>query len=357
MARGPIVAVGAAALAGAGFLLAAVPLGARNNALPAGNIVLNGGFEEGTGSADGHFIAGSLPRWHRTDPSSGFTAVRYGATGSFPGTSVRDDVGGGTNFAAGGPRDTQKIVQLDQTIDLSPYASDIDNGGVKARVTAYIGGYQSDTDTGQVDFELDGTPNNIGFSQVLALDTLGPVTAADRGGQTKLVRRTDTFAVDKGARTLKVTLVAKPSSGNYTNVFFDNISVELFTGSPPPTTGATSTGSTSTGRTTTQSTTSGTTTSGHPPPPPPPPRAGTKPALALGCSHQRLVATIRPAKKSKKVLYVSFSVNGKARATDRKAPFTYGFSTKGLKTPVRVTAVVHFARSKLTIRKQHARCN
>ena len=81
MPRGPMLAVGAAALAAAGFLLAAMPLGARNAALPNGNIVLNPGFEEGQGSTDGHFVAGSLPRWHRPDSSTGFTAVRYGATG------------------------------------------------------------------------------------------------------------------------------------------------------------------------------------------------------------------------------------------------------------------------------------
>jgi hypothetical protein len=348
MARGPLVAVGAAALAGAGFLLAAVPLGARTGALPTGNLVQNPGFEEGTGSADGHFVA-ALPRWRRPDASAGFTAVRYGATGGFPGLGVRDDVGGQTNFAAGGPRDNEKEVDLEQQVDLSTWAAEIDRGGVQARISAYIGGYQNDADSGQVTIELYGAENDQGWTPYYGGDDLGPVTRSDRGGVTKLLRRTTTLAVHTGTRRLKLRLRAFPSGGDYTNVFFDNVSVELFSGTPPPTTGTTTAPTTTTRPSTTTGTTSQTTTTSPPKPPAP------KPVLSLACARRRLVATVKPAKGSR-VLSVGFSVNGKARTTDRTAPFVLSLSTKGLRAPVHVTAVVHFAKSKTTLRRQHGRC-
>jgi hypothetical protein len=348
VARGRLAVVGLLALGAAGYLLAAVPLGAKTSALPAGNLAQNPGFEEGPGAPDRSFVA-SLPKWQRPGTGVGFTAVRYGAAGGFPGLTVRDAIAGQTNFAAGGPASAgQKYTDLQQSIDVSAGAAQIDRGDVQVKSSALIGGRQGNTDYGRVTIELYGAKGADGFTPFFGSVELGPVLAADRDDQTKLVRRSKATDLPKGTRRLQVILRAFGGSGGYADAYFDNISVELAQGTNPSTTSTTSTRQTTTAPTSSTTTSPTTTGTGSKPP-------ARKPALSLACSRHRLVATIKPAKGSV-VLYVSFLVNGKTKATDRKAPFVARISTKGLRLPLRVAAVVHLKRSTVTLRKQFHRC-
>ena len=83
--------------------------------------------------------------------------------------------------------------------------------------------------------------------------------------------------------------------------------------------------------------------------------AGAKPALVVTCKAKTLVATVRPAKGSK-VSSVTFLVNGRAVAIDKKAPFTARVGTAGLPAQLKVSARVKQAGKTATLTKSIPRC-
>jgi hypothetical protein len=96
--------------------------------LVAGNLVLgtnwivNGDAEAGAGSTDGSLVA--VPGWTLGSPTA--TVVQYlSVPGSFPAISEAPAVHG-NNFFAGGPG--QQISALDQWVDVTAFATQIDQG-------------------------------------------------------------------------------------------------------------------------------------------------------------------------------------------------------------------------------------
>jgi hypothetical protein len=73
------------------------------------------------------------------------------------------------------------------------------------------------------------------------------------------------------------------------------------------------------------------------------------------CKAKTLVVTVRPAKGTK-VTSVTFLVNGKAAAIDKKAPFTARIGTAGLAAQLKVTARVKVAGKTTVLTKSIARC-
>jgi hypothetical protein len=73
---------------------------------------------------------------------------------------------------------------VDQSVDLTPWAAQIDTGTVPWVLSAWIGGYASDPDNARIHLEF------FNSSMVsLGLHTIGPVSPADRDNQTKLLFR------------------------------------------------------------------------------------------------------------------------------------------------------------------------
>src|SRR4051812_49183429 len=87
----------------------AVPAGA---AIPAGNLVINPGAEDGAAATDDvHVFAPDFP-WSTTP---GFTQVAYGTAG-FPSVQVAESIGGGKALFAGGPSNASSSAE--QTVDV-----------------------------------------------------------------------------------------------------------------------------------------------------------------------------------------------------------------------------------------------
>ena len=302
------IAVVATAVAAIGALLVAGPLAARSNTLPVGNLVQNPGGEADQGASNSNTTV--IPQGWTTTGT--FTSIKYG-TPDFLTTAFAAQIGGGTNFLAGGRN--APLSTAEQTIDVSAAALDIDASGVQAKLSAYLGGYTSQKDAGMVDAVfLSATDTALGTVRV------GPVTPADRQSKTTMVLRSATAAVPKGTTKIKVVMTSTRADGTYNDGYLDNISLEL----------------------------------GTAPPPPPPPAAG-KPKLVAACSGKTLVATVRAAAGSK-VTSVTFLVNGKVVLVDSKAPFGLRFKATGHPVYLKVTARVRAAGKTTVVTKTVRPC-
>jgi hypothetical protein len=198
-------------------LVFAVPAGARQSA---GNLLQDGGAEEAQGSGD---QVVPIPGWTTTET---FTAGLYGANG-LPAAS-RGPPGAGKNLFAGGPGSS--VSTATQTLDVSSNAAAIDAGTLNATLDGWLGGWETQEDSASATAQfLDGA------RKTLAAITIGPVTAADRGGQTKLLERTAKGNVPRGTRFIQVTITARRASGVYNDGYADNLSLTLAAGPAQPT--------------------------------------------------------------------------------------------------------------------------
>lgn len=208
-------------------LIASLGVGAVG-AVPAGasttkTLILNGTAEAGTGSSNGGVV--TVPDWTDTNGAS-FTAVKYGATGggfltaSSPGIPKNHKL----NFFAGGPGDPDDSIVAAQTVNLSSYVNAIKGGHVTAEIQGWLGGSGSATDEAFVEVDFK---NKKGFLTGSSL-TIGPVTEAQRGGVTELMKQTNTATVPKGARSAYVQLIFDRISGTtYNDAFMDDIGLFL----------------------------------------------------------------------------------------------------------------------------------
>ena len=210
---------GLAALAIAGVaigaLLLAGPLEAGSSTLPAGNLVQNPGGEADVGANDSNTTV-APQGWVTTGT---FSAVRYGAP-DFLTTAFAAQIGGGSNFLSGGRN--APVSTATQVIDVSGSTTEIDAGGVQAKLSAYLGGYTSQKDAGMADAVfLSATDAQLGSVRV------GPVGPTDRQGKTTLLVRSATGDVPKGTTKIKVVLTSTRADGTYNDGYFDNIALEL----------------------------------------------------------------------------------------------------------------------------------
>ena len=181
------------------------------------NLLQNPGAEAGAGATNSSAVA-VPPGW---TPAGPFTAVAYGTPG-FPVS------GSGKNFFAGGPGAGRSSGT--QILDVSSYAAAIDAGGMQATLSGLLGGFDTQEDSVTVEatfLDQSGAP--------LSGDDLriGPVTAADRGGQTKLLSRSATATVPSGARKVEVVITAVRASGYYNDGYADDVSLTLQASSRP----------------------------------------------------------------------------------------------------------------------------
>jgi hypothetical protein len=221
--------IGTAGIAALAALACAAPAGA---AVPSGNLLVNGDAQAGAGATDSSAVAPvPIPGWATT---ANLTEHAYGA-GTFPDTAVSAAIGGGTQFFAGGPRATgdNTTETAGQDVDVAGAGAEIDAGGVRATLAAALGGFESQADAARVDatfLAADG--------RSLGGVTVGPVTAADRGHETRLLARTASAAVPAGTRRVRVVITATRVEGSYNDGYADNVSLSLAAvpaPTPPPT--------------------------------------------------------------------------------------------------------------------------
>jgi hypothetical protein len=193
-------------------------------AIPAGNLVLNPGAEDGPGATNTSTI-NPPPSWL---VAGELTAVQYGSPGGFPSPAVRDSISGGANFFAGGNTSSSAAFQ---TIDVSGAAPEIDADDAYATLSGYLGGFESQGDSVTVIVtyqDQDGTDN----SQSVIF--IGPVTPEDRARQTTMLLRSASGSIPPGTRTIQVTLFINGVDGSYNDGYADNLSLTLHQGKPPP---------------------------------------------------------------------------------------------------------------------------
>lgn len=205
------------------------PLLGTSAAPLAGNLLVNGGFEQGPGVR----VPGAgtpVPGW---TTESGMTAARHGAFPhrGFPSWLDAARWSGGTNLLWGGLTGPSSAAQ---TVDVGGAAAAIDAGTATVRLSAELGGGLRETDhmTATASF-LDGA------GAALATLPVGPVTAEDRRGQTTLLRREAATPAPIGTRRIRVTLRASARAGAASSALADNVKLTL---DAPPTGGSTAGG-------------------------------------------------------------------------------------------------------------------
>lgn len=109
-------------------------------ALQTGNLIANPGAEVGAAATTFSAVA-RPPSWQTT---SNFTQVGYAVPDSPPAPA-----GGGSNYFAGGP--SNPLSTATQVVDVASSATAIDAGRVRAGLSALIGGFSGQGDSGTVD--------------------------------------------------------------------------------------------------------------------------------------------------------------------------------------------------------------
>jgi hypothetical protein len=310
------IAIGSAGFTAAGVILlaTATPGVAEQTAIPAGNLVKNPGAEANFGGE--HHTGNIAPNgWTKGEPAAGLRygapiqVVRYGPDSRYPDVAVARAIGGGRGFFAGGYPNT--VSYSFQVIDVSGAAPEIDGGGVKACLSAYLGGYRDQPGRARVTVEfLDEGEARLGQVQA------GPVVQSHRKAVTTMLRRAAQAAVPRNTRQLRVTITAE-SGGSASNYgYADNISVALT-------------------------------------------RGACEPVLAVRCQGGALVATVTPSAiaRTQRVSYTVRGGKGSKKATAARAPYTARVPMTGLTGRLTVTAVVTQAGSgNIILTKKSRRC-
>ena len=195
------------------------------------NLLVNPGFETADPSGSG-YSGVTIPGWTETGTP---TVIQYGTQGGYPfafGSPLPKffdfpqtaPLGGGDNFAGGGPVATSTI---SQTVDLTGAA------GTPFTLSADLGGQGWDPSDASVQVTfLDA------HGDVLGADSLNPVTLWDRLGFTGFEDRDISGTVPDGTTSAQVTTTFTDNDtflGNYNGAYADN---ESFTVGDPSLTAA-----------------------------------------------------------------------------------------------------------------------
>ncbi|MFO7572656.1 MAG: hypothetical protein R6W48_08680 [Gaiellaceae bacterium] len=303
-----LVAMGTLLLAAAG------PGSATEQAIPAGNLVTNPGGEANAGGDNltRNIAPNGWTKGEDAKPRSApIQVIRYGDASKvyYPTPANARAIGGGRSFFAGGY--PSEVSTAFQTIDVGRAAPEIDGGGVKACLSAYLGGFRDKAGRARVTVEfLDEAEARLGQVQA------GPVTQGHRKGVTVMLRRAAQSAVPRNTRLLRVTITAESGGGPSNYGYADNISVALT-------------------------------------------RGACEPVLAVRCQAGALVATVTPSAiaRTQRVSYTVRGAKGSKKATAARAPYTARIPMSGLTGGLTVTAVVTQAGSgPIVLTKKSRRC-
>jgi hypothetical protein len=173
------------------------------------NLIFNGGAEQAPGRSEPKQDLG-LAGWRDWGP---MTALRYGSPQGCPSEHSPGPKARGESFFCGG---TAQRAEIEQLVDLSALAREIDAGTLRFRLSGWFGGYAEQTDLAYLDASfLDAHGGELARVRV------GPVTLADRrreiDGQgealTGLLERAQQGELPPRARSARLTLVSEAGSG------------------------------------------------------------------------------------------------------------------------------------------------
>jgi hypothetical protein len=320
-----MTARGIAIASSTGFTLATaiaalllLPTGnAATTVLPSGNLVKNPGGEVPLGGAlpaENKAVPAAWQDVPHPDPSRGagpgIQVVRYGTHQSVLTPALSGAIGGGRSFFAG--RYSNMESGAFQMIDVSRAAADIDAGGVKACLSAYLGGAApgwGENVKARADLQFLGEGDAL-RGQL----SIGPVTPANRRDAPTLLWRASERAVPSGTRMLRVSLTFTGffSSG----AFADNISAALTKGRCIP-------------------------------------------QLAVRCQGGALLATVTPsdAVRTQRVRFQVKAAKGQKLVNDARAPYTAQVPMAGLTGRLTVTATLTQAGGgNVVLTKKSRRC-
>jgi hypothetical protein len=200
-----------------GLLMSAIATAAGTKPIISANLVQNGGAEIGGAAQDASHVV-TPAGWKTT---AGFTAVRYGAGGGFPDATISKAIAGGKQFFAGGISGDSPLATASQVV-LVPAAFRKAGLKVTATLSAALGGYSSQLDDASVTATfLDTAGAKLGVLKV------GPISAARRGGVTKLVPVSKKLPLPAGTASIEVTITANARSGGYKDGYADNVALRL----------------------------------------------------------------------------------------------------------------------------------
>jgi hypothetical protein len=283
-------------LAAAGLVLVGVlagSVGAQGSALPVGNLVKNPGGEVPLG---GDFWTRNIEPavWVQVtdedERGKGVQVVRYGKDSRLLDASLSAAIGGGRNFFSGGY--PSRIATAYQMLDVSGAAPEIDAGGVKSCLSAYLGGSKNSPTTARVDLQFLGEDGSV-----LGALRIGPVTRGQRLDAGTLLRRASEKGVPANTRQLKVSFTAESGGGPSNVGYADNISVAVIKG------------------------------------------GACDPMLAVKCVKKALVATVKSSSVAP-TQRVRFAVKGGKKTKRATAKATSRFTMDGLTGKLTVTAAV-----------------
>lgn len=150
--------------------------------------------------------------------SGGFSTKTYGNS-EYPSASAPGPSDHGDRFFYGG-----RVANSEarQTVDLAGRADAIDAGELQYELAGYLGGWKDQADRATVVARfMDGN------GRVLDCARLNAVRAADRDGQTGLLRRQASGQVPSGTRKVEVQVQSVRSEGTSNDGYADNLSLVL----------------------------------------------------------------------------------------------------------------------------------
>jgi Tol biopolymer transport system component len=201
----------------------------RGAAVPAvrtGNLLVNGGAEQGTAETQ-NAVSPDPPGWTRT---GNLSEHQYNTPGGWPSSGEGARFGGGGAFFAGGPNGGGGSTTISQTVDLAGHAEAMDTGTYSLTLAAELGGFSRDPDNAS----LTAKPLSATGAELGPPIAIGPVTPGDRLGFTGFDHREATVPAPVGTRSVAVTLLVDGSTGQYRDGYADNLTLTLDAPPPPP---------------------------------------------------------------------------------------------------------------------------
>jgi hypothetical protein len=187
----------------------------RKVVIGAVNLLVDGNAEAGPAATDDETIF-APPGWTTTGE---FTTIAYGASDGFPDATTSKPISGGKKFFGGGNTDVSTATQ---DVVVAAKAASIDAGAETVSLSGDLGGWDTQSDYAQVSATfLDADGVSLGAIGI------GPVTEAQRGGNTELLPRSTHTRLPAGTRTVQVVITSTRTDGEYDDGYSDNIALSL----------------------------------------------------------------------------------------------------------------------------------
>jgi len=204
--------------AGAVLTIASLPALAIDPPLGV-NLVANPGAEQGATSTNGLYSV-EIPGW---TVSSGLTVASYANTAGIPNLLSPGSPNRALNYFIGGP--THSTATAVQFIALDPLIELIDADRAEFEIGAWLGGTASQDDSAV----LIAIFNDANGDSLATVNLTGP-TAAARGNQTGMLRRSRAGVIPVGSRSANVMLLMSRAVGPFNDGCADDVTLVVSEG-------------------------------------------------------------------------------------------------------------------------------